>query len=69
MSVGLSSGDKVTELTALAYQLDRLYDTPLTNSLVESINEVADEVRQYRRCQYCENPTTRWMCNKPHTDN
>jgi hypothetical protein len=31
MSVGLSHGNKWEELAALVDQLDRLYDTPLTN--------------------------------------
>lgn len=69
MSIRLSHGNNIEELTALADQLDQLYDTPLTNALVGIVGDVVDELRQRHRCQYCPNVTTRWMCDKPHIDN
>lgn len=69
MSIGLSSGNNWEELSALADHLDRVYDTPLTNGLVEAVQEVVNELRERHRCQYCGDVTTRWMCDKPHVDN
>lgn len=66
MSVGLSSADKAAELMALAFELDRLYDTVRTNALIEMVNEIVNELCQLRRCQYCMNKATRHLCDKPH---
>lgn len=68
MSVGLSHGNNWEELAALADQLDRLYDTPLTNGLTELVTSVIEELRERHKCQYCGDVTTRWMCDKPHSD-
>jgi hypothetical protein len=68
MSVGLSHGNNWEELAALVDRLDRLYDTPLTNGLVEAVQEVVNELRERHKCQYCGEVTTRWMCDKPHAD-
>lgn len=69
MSVGLSSLDNVKELAALAGQLDKLYDTALTKELIDLVYEVGSELRELHCCQYCSSEATRWLCDKPHTDN
>ena len=62
----VSTTDSVKELTDLAGEIDRLYDTERTNALVEMVHGVVDELRQLRKCQCCPNEATRHLCDKPH---
>lgn len=64
--VNPAGGDYLKELSDLAQELDRLYDTERTNALIDFVHDVVSEIRQFRHCQCCDNVTTRWFCDKPH---